>query len=97
MRATPDLARPGVRYGVHMKTYSIRSARENLARLADLAERGEPVRIERKGHLPLVLVAERDLTPSGDRFFDEVEELRQATGGSDFDRPRGRPTRRRAP
>jgi len=80
-----------------MKTYSIRSARENLARLADLAERGEPVRIERKGHLPLVLVAERDLTPPGDRFFDKLEELRRATGGADFDRPTARPTRRRAP
>lgn len=78
-----------------MKTYTIRSARENLARLADLAEAGEPVRIERKGHAALVLVAERDFRPASDRFFERLDALRAETGGADLERPAGRPTARR--
>jgi len=83
-----------VRYCVRMKTYTIRDARENLARLADLAEAGEPVRIARKGHATLVLVAERDFR-AADRFFEQLDALRDATGGAEFERPAGHPTRRR--
>jgi predicted nucleic acid-binding protein len=39
-----------------------------------------------------VLVAERDLSPRGDHFFDMLEELRRSTGGADFVRPLSRPT-----
>lgn len=77
-----------------MKTYTIRNARENLAHLADLAEAGEPVRIVRKGRATLVLVAERDFQ-SADRFFEELDALRKATGGAELERPAGRPTARR--
>lgn len=77
-----------------MKTYTIRDARENLAHLADLAEAGEPVRIARKGHSTLVLVAERDFRPA-DRFLEQVAALRGETGGVELERPAGRPTRRR--
>jgi antitoxin (DNA-binding transcriptional repressor) of toxin-antitoxin stability system len=77
-----------------MKTYTIRNARENLARLADLAEAGEPVRIARKGHATLVLVAERDFQ-SADRFFEQLDVIRSETGGAELERPTGRPTARR--
>jgi antitoxin (DNA-binding transcriptional repressor) of toxin-antitoxin stability system len=77
-----------------MKTYTIRDARENLARLADLAEAGEPVRIARKGHATLVLVAERDFQ-SADRFFEQLDALRGETGGAELERPAGRATARR--
>lgn len=77
-----------------MKTYTIRDARENLAHLADLAEAGEPVRIERKGHAPLVLVAERDFQ-SARQFFERLDALRKETGGAEFERPVGRPSARR--
>jgi antitoxin (DNA-binding transcriptional repressor) of toxin-antitoxin stability system len=80
-----------------MKTYSIRSAREHFAELADLAEKGEPVRIERKGRAPLVLVAERDFRAPSDRFLTQLDALRRETGGVDFTRPAGRPTSRRMP
>lgn len=78
----------------HMKTFTIRDARENLARLADLAEAGEPVRIARKGRATLVLVAERDFQ-SADRFFEQLDVLRSETGGAELERPAGRPTARR--
>lgn len=78
-----------------MKTFTIRSARENLARLADLAEAGEPVRIERKGRAALVLIAERDYHPPVDRFFEQLDALRAETGGVELERPAGRPTTRR--
>lgn len=77
-----------------MKTFTIRDARENLAQLADLAEAGEPVRIARKGHATLVLVAERDFR-SADRFFEQLDALRSETGGAELERPAGRPTVRR--
>jgi len=77
-----------------MKTYTIRDAQQNLARLADLAEGGEPVRIERKGHAPLVLVAERDFRVAR-QFFEQLDALRKETGGAEFERPAGRPSARR--
>lgn len=80
-----------------MKTYSIRSAREHLAELADLAEKGEAVRIERKGRVPLVLIAERDFRAPSERFLAQLDLLRQQTGGAEIMQPAGRPTSRRKP
>lgn len=80
-----------------MRTYTMRSAREQLADLADLAEAGEPVRIQRKGRATLVLVAERDFRPTTDPFLEQLDALRRETGGVELERPAGRPTARRTP